>query len=150
MSAGCARVYGRGGDEGNYAKSRSTRALIEEEEEPVMVRDMYAYVCLRACVRACVRVLGTCTALFIVLLRWDRFISVFVWLWLRTRMCHCHEFVGSTTTTLADNQVGDGGAKDFAKALEVNSSLLTLDLGCECCCCMPLPWVYSANRHYFL
>ncbi len=56
--------------------------------------------------------------------------------WLRTRMCHCHGFVRPTTPTLADNEIGPGGAKDLAKALEVNSSLQILNLAGECCCCM--------------
>ena len=51
-------------------------------------------------------------------------------------MCSPHEFVRPTTTTLVDNNIGDGGAKDLAKALEVNSSLQTLVLAGECGCCM--------------
>ena len=56
--------------------------------------------------------------------------------WLRTRMCHCHGFVRPTMPTLAVNDIGDGGAKDLAKALEVNSSLQSLNLAGERCCCM--------------
>ena len=63
--------------------------------------------------------------------------------WLRACMCHCHGFVRPTTPTLADNEIGPGGAKDLAKALEVNSSLQTLDLNSESCCCMVWGWWFG-------
>ena len=50
-------------------------------------------------------------------------------------MCHCHAFIRPTTTTRAGNNIGDGGAKHLAKALEVNSSLHSLVLLRKCYCC---------------
>ena len=81
-----------------------------------------------------VRVSYTYTVLFVVFVRLDCFL--FVWFWLHTCVCYCCGFVRETMTTLADNKVGDRGAKDLAKALKVNTSLQTLDLSGECCCCM--------------
>ncbi len=45
--------------------------------------------------------------------------------------CDCVAFVAAEPAPSSDNSVGDAGAVAFAAALEKNSSLQTLNLGCE-------------------
>ena len=94
---------------------------------------------------ACVRQMH-CTVYCICQVRIFNFGCVLVLLWLRTCMCSPHEFVRPTTTTLAGPNIGPGGAKYLAKALEVNSSLQTLDLISECCCYMVWGWWFGRLR----
>jgi hypothetical protein len=51
-------------------------------------------------------------------------------------LCQCSRLpMGSLGSLFAGNNIGDAGARDLGAALQVNTTLTTLECGCACGCC---------------